>query len=132
MVRSPERASAPILEQREPHRPLPAAAQEQHIQVAVVVDVGMRHIEGIDLVLQAGPDRMVGEGPVTPVNEERGAPFGIERGGEQVGASITVEIVEEAPAGRARACARSGRPPAPTLLEPPDIHAGIGRIQRDQ
>ena len=47
-------ASPSVPQQRKPQRLLPAAAQQEDIEVAVVVEVGAGDVQRIDLVAEAG------------------------------------------------------------------------------
>ena len=83
----------------EPQGRLPGAAEEQDVEVAVVVEVGAGDVQGVDLLVQARAGRAVLEGAVAAVDEERGPGFGVEGGREQVGPAVAVEVVEDAAAG---------------------------------
>src|SRR3954468_6969882 len=50
-------------QQGEPERSFAGPAEEQEVQVAVVVIVGVGQVDGIDLVLEARPGRPVLERP---------------------------------------------------------------------
>ena len=77
-----ERAVPQVSQERHPHRLFPAAAQKEHVQVAIVVEVGVPQVESVDLIAQTGLVRAVLERAVSTVHIQRGAPVHIERGSE--------------------------------------------------
>ena len=101
---------SPLLrKQREPERRFPGPAQQQDIEIAVVVEVGPGDVQGVDLVAETGRGRPILERAVAPVDVQRGTQVGIERGGEEVGQTVAIEVVEDAAACQVR---------------PPDAQAG--------
>ena len=117
--------------QREPHRVLPGAAQEQDVEVAVVVEIGAGDVEGVDLVGEAGRGRPILERAVAAVDEQRGTQVGVERGGEKVGQAVAVEVVEDAAAGQVRARGRQADLRR-HVLEPAHVELGLKRVERNQ
>ena len=102
-------AAVPLVpQQREPQRRLPGAAQQQDVEIAVVVEIGAGDVQGVDLVAETGRGRPILERAVTTVDEQRGTQVGVERGGEEVGQAVAVEIVEDAAAGQVRPPRRPG------------------------
>ena len=99
-----------IPQEREPQRLLPAPAQQQDVEIAVVVEVGAGDVQRVDLVAEAGRGGPILERAVAPIDEQRGPQVGVERGREQVGQAVAVEVVEDAAAGQVRAPRRQTDP----------------------
>ena len=116
---------------------LPAPAQEEHVQIAIVVEVGPGDVQGVDLVAETGRGRPVLERAVTPIDEQRGPQVGVERGREQVGQAVAGEVVEDAAAGQVRPPRLPGRPATrrssnrPTSALDRNTSVGIRYSRRD-
>ena len=96
-----ERAVATVAQQRRTLGPFPAASEQQEVEIAVVVVVGVGRVGGPDLVSQTGRLRQILEGAVSTVEEEPRSPLRVEVGGEYIKQAIAVEIIDNA---AARSC----------------------------
>ena len=74
-----EPAMSVVAQQRGPSGALPTAAQEQDVEVTVVVVVGVVTIQGPDLRIEAGAGGTVVEGAVAAVDEQGDSPASDQR-----------------------------------------------------
>ena len=117
-----ERAVAVVAQQRLALRQLPAAAQHQDVEAAVVVVVGLHDVQAAELIGQAGLRRPLGERAVAVAAEELHRLAAVEARRHDVEPAVVVEVVDDHAAGRARTSRarraarrrRSGRRPPPT------------------
>ncbi len=119
------------MEQREPRGVLPTATQQDQVESPVVVEIGLRGVDGQGLPGEAGRSGAVLERAVAAIDEERGPPVGLERGGEDIGSIVAGEVVEHAPAGHVRPALVEpdlGR----DVLEPAHIQPRPEGFERDQ
>ena len=80
----------------------PSRREEQDVEIAIVVVIGMTGVESENLIIETGLDCSVLKFATPPVDEQ-GRPLFIPEGsGEDVGEAVAGEVVEDAAAGLVR------------------------------
>jgi hypothetical protein len=99
---APALAGEVVAQQRVAHHAAvvhPAAAQDEQIRPAVVVEVGVHQVETAELHVEAPLPADVGEGAVAVVAEGFGVVAGVRGRGDHVEPPVVVEIVDDRAAG---------------------------------
>ena len=77
----------------------PAAAQDEDVGIAVVVVVGVHHVEAAQLTVEAGFPGTVDEAALAVVVEEAQGRAGIDGGSDHVEVAVAIEVVHQGAAG---------------------------------
>ncbi len=97
-----EAAVALVAEQRRPSGRLPPSSQQQNVEIAIIVVVGVVAIQGPNLHIEPRSGGAILESAVATIDEKGAALGWVFCRGEDVGQPVPVEIVDNRPTRHVR------------------------------